>query len=196
MGINLKNFGWDEVEASEGGFVKLPVGGYVCKIVNAVTEPLKGKGLRLTADVDIAEGEFANYFSQNKLKDGRWSFNAQFMRYVVGADRKVTPAFKGFMKRLEKENPNFRFNESDFDAQQFINLICGFTFGEREYLDKDGNLRTSVTIRYPESVDKIRVGDFKIPPIEKLPPDKRPAEKTSDEDFGDVELVSDDQMPF
>lgn len=195
MGINLRNYGWDKVKAQEpGGFEKLPAGGYVCKIYDARCEAVKEKGYRLTCDIDIAEGEYAGYFAKRNSTERGWDFNAQFKRYVIGADRFITPAFKGFTQLLEKENANFHFDIDNFEPQKLRDLLVGFTFGEKEYLDKNENIRTSTVIRYPESIQKIREGKFKIPPIEKLPEDKRPPEVTADEFAGAP--IPDDDLPF
>ena len=195
MGINLRNYGWDKVKASEpGNFAKLPAGGYVCKIYDARCDTVKGKGYRLACDIDIAEGEHAGFFAKRNSTERGWDFNAQFKRYVVGADRLITPSFKGFVNLLEKENPNFHFDIDNFEPQKLRDLVIGFTFGEREYLDKKNNVRLSTTIRYPESVEKIRSGDFTIPPVEKLSDDQKTPEVSADEFAGTP--VSSDDIPF
>lgn len=195
MGINLRNYGWDKVEAAEpGNFAKLPAGGYVCKIYDARCDTVKGKGYRLTCDIDIAEGEHAGFFAKRNSTERGWDFNAKFKRYVVGADRLITPSFKGFVNLLEKENPNFHFDVDNFEPQKLRDLVIGFTFGEREYLDKKNNVRLSTTIRYPESVEKIRSGDFTIPPVEKLSDDQKTPEVSADE-FAGTPVKSDD-IPF
>lgn len=199
MGINLRNYGWDKVKASEpGNFAKLPAGGYVCKIYDARCDTVKGKGYRLTCDIDIAEGEHAGFFAKRNSTERGWDFNAQFKRYLIDAATRQPPSNAGNLKKffelLEEANPNFHFDIDNFEPQKLRDLVIGFTFGEREYLDKKNNVRLSTTIRFYESVEKIRSGDFTIPPVEKLSDDQKTPEVSADEFAGTP--VSSDDIPF
>ena len=200
MALSLRNYGWDKVQASDSdGFTPLPAGAYVCKIVNAELKSIKDKGLLLVVSVDICEGAYSLYYSQNKMPSGEWNFNAQFSRYMVkSTDRLVTPAFKGFIKKLEQQNPNFRFNIDDADNMaQFNGLICGFTFAQREYLGKNDEIKLATTLKFPILADDVRKGNFKIPDIDRLPPEKRPSPTKQDEDkFFDGTDVPDSAMPW
>lgn len=207
MGINLKEHGWGKAPATDNKIVaKLPAGGYVCKIFDARLETVEGKGLRLICDVDIDEGDFKGYFSARRKGPFYWDFNAQFVRYVLREDGKTNPAFEGFIKLLEKDNKNFHFDENDFEPDQLRALKCGFTFGEREYLDINKNLRTKVNIRFPESIQNIREGKFKTPPLQKLSAERRADLKAAEaqrelekaKEFFDADAVpvDEDDLPF
>lgn len=193
MGINLKNFGWDNVKASvPGEYYHIPAGAYVCKIYDAHIDTIKDKGLMLTLDVDIAEGEFTDFFVKF-LKNGKWDFNAQFKRYIVKQDRLVTPTFKGLVELLQKQNPNFHFNPENIAPEIFRNLTCGFTFVNREYFGRDGKIYSAPTIKYPCDVEKVRAGKVKIPPDEKIPEEEKT--KVSSAEFEGTP-VNDDDFPF
>lgn len=201
MGINLKDYGWEEVQATvPGEFFHIPAGAYVCKIVDAHFERVKDKGIALIFDIDIAEGEFTNYFVNLKRPDGSWNFNATFKRYVIKVpDRKVTPTFKGFVELLERQNPHFHFNPENIEEKNFCGLVCGFVFINREYFGRDGKIYSAPTVKFPCDVKKVRAGEVKIPPDEKIPEEQRKqattdAEVTAEEFNGTP--VDDTDFPF
>ena len=197
MGLNLIKCNWEGVQASEPGeFTRLPAGAYVCKIYDAHLDGIRGKGLLFTLDVDIVEGDFAGFFEKRNSSERGWDFNARFKRYAVNAEKLVTPQFKGLIQMLEKQNPNFKFDPSNFDPAAFRDLICGFTFGEREYLDKKTDeIKIAVSIRFPVPAEKVRAGEVKTPPLEKLPDHLRPVKQADDSSF-DGSPVDDDDFPF
>ena len=146
----------------------------------------------LTLDVDIAEGEFAGFFVKF-FKDGKWDFNAQFKRYIVKQDRQVTPTFKGLIELLEKQNPNFHFNPESITPEIFRDLICGFTFVNREYFGRDGKIYSAPSIKYPCNVEDVRAGKVKQPPDEKISEEEK-TKKLADDFKGTP--VDDRDFPF
>ncbi len=203
MGINLEDYGWSRVPAVEPGeFISLPAGAYVCKIVDARIDSVKNTGLLLTLDVDVVEGEYAGIFEKRRTDKGR-DFNAQFVRYVIKRTDEgnvVQSQVKGLIKMLEEQNPNFKFNFTNFDEKSLCGLTCGFIFGEREYLTKTNEIKTTVSLKFPVRVADVRSGNFKMPPLQKLPPDKRPPEKHPDKQNDNSKFdgtpVDDNDLPF
>ena len=197
--INFNDYGWNKLQDTEmNEFTPLPPGAYVCRIVSAEFKNIPGKGLMFTANVDICEGEFAGYFSQNKMPSGDWNFNAQFSRYALRDGLGAQQPFRSFTKTLSRQNPQFQFNENEGNnPAQFTNLICGFTFAQREYRGKNDEIKLATTLKFPILADDVRKGNFKIPDIDRLPPEKRPSPTKQDEDdfFGGTD-VKDDKIPF
>lgn len=194
MGINLSNYGWDNVKTSAPKeYYFIPAGAYVCHIVDAHIDPIKDKGLMLTLDIDIAEGDFASFFVKH-IRDGKWDFNAQLKRYIIKKDNPdFQKPFKELVELLQKQNPNFHFNREDVDAKYFRNLTCGFTFANREYFGRDGKIYSAPTIKYPCDVEKVRAGKVKIPPDEKIPEEEKTA--VSSAEFEGTR-VDDSDFPF
>lgn len=187
MAINLREYGYkDQPTEEKKNFEQLPPGGYVCKIFDARCDLIENKGYRLSCDVDIDEGEFKGYFAAKRRGNG-WDFNARFIRYVDGN------GFNKFMRVLEKCNKNFKFDADLFEADDLRALKCGFTFGEKEYRDKLGFLRRTVNIRFPETIDNIRAGKFKVPPLQPLPENQPPPKK---EDDGDNDFLENAKEVF
>lgn len=182
--INLK--GYDEVSESNGGdYQKLPAGGYVCRIIN-VELGERNNRLQIRAAIDIAEGDYTGYFARQGRD--KWSKSAIFTRYVYDeSGRRITSALKSLLANIERSNAGFVLEDlSRFNEQSLVGKLCGFTFGEREY-EYDGKICTTTEVKFPTTVDKIRSGDFKVPPIQPLEAAYPPPSKSND-DFDDIPL--------
>ena len=176
--IDLK--GWNEVSENAGDYRKLPAGGYVCRILRAELHQ-RFERTQLFLFLDIAEGDFAGYFKAQNRET--WSNNALFSRYVYDdSSGKITPAIKSLLVCVEKSNHNFKLDLQNFNTDSLVGKLCGFSFGEREYFYKD-SLRLTTEVRFPVAADKIRSGDFTIPPLKELP--KEPS-RSKDDDFHDM----------
>lgn len=171
MGIKL--LGYNDVKLDS--FVKLPPGGYVCKILDATVaeNPYTGRD-QLLAYVDIAEGPFAGHFKRafddKKTKDGNahWSNNAVLARYITDPNTNyVTKALKAFLEAVAASNADFKIDPNNFELKSLIGKLCGFTFGEREY-ESAGRIFLTTEIRFALPVDRIRAGDFNLPPVKEL----------------------------
>lgn len=167
MSIDFSRLGERPKKPEPKKFEPLPPGAYVCQIVDAriTNDPLKG--CLLSCDIDIVEGEKSFYFHRRLPRTGEWDFNAVFKRYVWKGDGKPKRSFWDFIDRLEKHNPNFKFDKDDFEPEQLRGLRCGFTFGEREYLASDGQIRTVTCVKFDCDLEKVRQGKVKTPEIEK-----------------------------
>ena len=193
MAINLNDYGWEKVEAkTHGEYYHVPPVAYVCKIIDARLENVKDKGLMLALDVDIAEGDYAGYFARFKRGEN-WDFNAQFKRYVMKTDRKITSTFKGLIKSLEKQNASFSCDVDNFDEKSLIGLTCGFTFAEREYFGRDGRIYSAPTIKFPCNADDVRAGKVEVPPADKVSEEKKTAQLSKEFEGAKVD---DDDLPF
>lgn len=176
--INLK--GYDQVSEFGGNLKKPPAGGYVCRILKVTVGSSTYGGDQLALEIDIAEGEFAGYFKDN-MRGDRWNHNGIFSCYIFdNKTGQVSMQLKSLLGAVERSDPSFKVpaDRSRFDENDLVGKICGFTFGEREY-EYDGQVRTTVEVKYPHSADKIRSGDFNVPPVRKLKREDTP--KYSDE---------------
>ena len=137
---------WEEVKESTGG-EKLPSGCYVGKIVSAADY------LRL--EIDIAEGEFAEYFAERGWSGRFWY--ASYKEAALGM-------FKAMFLRIEESNPGWKFDGDEHDAGQFRGKLVGIVLREEEY-EKDGEVKCSQKIGRLVAAQDVRNGSAK--PMEK-----------------------------
>lgn len=158
--------GYDKIQES-GSFKKLPVGGYVVKILNATDVPDK-EYLRLS--FDVAEGPnkgfFAEEYKNNTREDKKWPNAGTFVRSYK---EKALPMMKGFTTAVEKSNKNYTWN---FDESTLKGKLVGLVIGEEEFVNSSGKMRTRTYVNAVRSVDIIREGKFEIPELKKLSADK------------------------
>lgn len=154
--------GYDKIQES-GSFKKLPVGGYVVKILNATDVPDK-EYLRLS--FDIAEGPnkgfFAEEYKNDTREDKKWPNAGTFVRSYK---EKALPMMKGFTTAVEKSNKNYTWN---FDESTLKGKLVGLVIGEEEFVNSSGKMRTRTYVNAVRSVDIIREGKFEIPEIKHL----------------------------
>lgn len=154
--------GYDKIQES-GSFKKLPVGGYVVKILSAIDVPEK-EYLRLS--FDIAEGPNKGFFAEeykNDTREGKkWPNAGTFVRSYK---EKALPMMKGFTTAVEKSNKNYTWN---FDESTLKGKLVGLVIGEEEFVNSSGKMRTRTYVNAVRSVDVIRKGEFEVPELKKL----------------------------
>ena len=201
MGLNLNAMGYNETRAAvPGEYETLAPGGYVCKVVNAELTASKAGNQMLVLYIDIAEGELAGYFTRSfnvvkkynsKLK---WTNLGTYRQLITVTGGKLSPFFKGLLTCIENSN-GCKFNTENFEATDLVGKLCGFIFGEEEYIKSDNSVGTHIAIKHQIGVDDVREGNFKIPELKKLPVKKPPADDLKNIDFGG-EPVDDKDLPF
>ena len=157
---------WENIKENTG-FKKLPVGGYVVKILDAKDVPEKEY---LKISFDIAKGDekgfFAEAYKEDTRQDKKWPNAGSFVRsYKQSAEA----MFKGFANAVEASNKGFKFN---FDEAALKGKLVGVVIGEEEYVNQKGAVRTRTYVNAVRSVETIEKGDFKIPELKKLDPSK------------------------
>lgn len=204
MGINLNAMGYNETRAAvPGNYETLPPGAYVCTIINAEITASKAGNQMLVLHIDIAEGEFSGFFRRSF--DTLRKFNHKltwvnlgiYRQLITIADGKLSPFFKGLLTCIENSN-NCKFNTADFEARDLVGKLCGFVYGEEEYIKQDNSIGTHLAIKYQIGVDDVRSGNFKIPELKKLPVKQPPVEIPPDDkamDFGGTP-IDDKDLPF
>lgn len=159
----FKPNGYDGVEAKSfsGGFVKVPVGAYKMGIVNAVETLSSNKNKMLVLSLDIAEGEFKNFYSKLSQK-----FDSdKLLKYRRVLDDGNGGAYlKGDITIIENCNPGFKFT---FDENTLKGKFVGVMLGEEEYIKKQTN-ETKTSIKPVYLCDIATMGELTPPPLKKL----------------------------
>jgi len=189
--------GYDKAEALTGEYEVLPVGGYICKIVDAVITTAKSGKEMLVIDFDISEGKYAGYYqrkfeenkksNQDPTKEVKWP--GVYRQMLEG--EKAAGYFKGLMTTLAASNQGFDWDKCNWDESKLKGLIFGGLFGREEYEKIDGSTGMSTKLLYVRSVEKIRKGDFEIPKDKLLKKEPNPFAVSNE--FTPVE---DDDLPF
>lgn len=146
---------WDNVQAVRGGNFTPPAGGYIGKIKGVkLTKSKAGKDM-LVFTLDIAEGEFAGYFTKRYERRLETNENAKYpanglYRQVVEGDS--LGRFKGLIMALEESNPKFEWN---WDESKLVGLRVGLVIREKEFYGDDSQLRTTIEITDLRAVEGI-----------------------------------------
>ena len=154
--------GFDKIQETSN-FHRLPIGAYVCKIMNVEDVPEKEY---LKIYFDVAEGDKKGYFSAqyktDTREDKRWPNAGSFIRSYKEA---ALSMFKGFTNALEKSNKNYTwdFNEKGLVGKQICLII-----GDEEYLNQKGQKRVRNYVQAVRSVEAFKNGDFTLPEMKKL----------------------------
>jgi len=164
--------GYDECEAFIGGNggAKLEPGGYICRIRGAMEETSQNGYLMLVVAFDIAEGENAGFYDaihREKIKSNltaKWP--GLYRQGIENKDGTCSQYFKGMISAIEKSNPGYEF---DWNEKTLTGKLFGGVFGEEEWIDQQGQVRTTTKLRWIRSVQAIRDGDFEVPAVKKLP---------------------------
>ena len=167
----MKGLGLDyqRAEASTGSdFVRLPAGGYVCRIISAKDFPNGNENSDkpfLEIVYDIAEGEHAGYYSDDWGKENTWAHSTRWY-YTKNA----LGMFKGNLKAVDESNgTSFETSaQTGIDERRLAGCLVGMIIGEEEYASNDGSTKTRLRVRGVRTVDVIREGRFKHPELKKL----------------------------
>lgn len=201
----MKKFnGYDEAKknAQFSGSEKLPVGAYVCKIMNVrYTEGTNGTSDRIDIQFDIEEGEkkgfFRKQYEANTNDDKKWKGKTSI--YVPNDDGSekdgyTKNAFAKWTDSFEKSNTGYFW---DWDENKLKGKLVGIVFGETGTVI-NGREVTYTEPRFAVPVEKVRNGSA---PSAKFKSrngyGEAPAKPiTGSEDFMDVSAVAGEEIPF
>ncbi|MBR4384185.1 MAG: DUF669 domain-containing protein [Selenomonadaceae bacterium] len=174
---------WNANKAAKPGeFSNLPAGGYVCKIVDAEFTTSKAGNDMLNLNVDIAEGDYTNYFQNFADRFKNWNNNAVYRQLILDSSKNVSSFFKGLLEIIEDSNSNFTaYANGGVDNKALVGKLIGFVFADEEYRKQNGDIATRAVVRTPKTVAEIRDGDFTVPPIKKMDPSKIKPKTNSDD---------------
>jgi len=148
--------GWDLINEA-GEFKTLPPSIQGLKITKIVNNAEKEY---FEVYFDITKGEYANYFKtleSNGVKDP-----SKTIRSYKNA---ALPFFKGFITAITKSNPGF---EWDWNEQKLVGKNVIGVFGEEEFINDAGEVKTTVRIQEFRSLDAYQKGEIKIPAVKKV----------------------------
>ncbi len=187
-----KYSGYDSTEAATGEFEKLEPGGKICKILKVEVEDGKPYGSLMRIYFDIEEsviesekGFYARLYKSMKEKNSAAKWLGMYYETIREDDLRF---FKGMITSIEKSNPPYKWN---WDEKTLKGKCFGGVFGEEEYLDNKGEVRTSVKCMSIRSVDSILEGNFNVPEKKVLPKDEKVEEYKKM-----VEDDTDEDLPF
>ena len=181
----INNF--DKVQASDGGFQRLPVGGYIVGVKAVEDVPAK-EYLRIEFDVCKGENKnwFQNQYDKDTREDKKWPNAGTLIRSYK---ENALPMFKGFTTAVEKSNKNFEWN---WDETKLKGLKVGILVRDKEY-EIDGKHGFSPEIFRFTDINRIREGKFTVPKQKLL---KGSSGTSAAASSGDNSAASDDDYPF
>lgn len=165
---------YSDAEArGDGGFERLPAGGYVCRII-AVEDVTANEYLSVV--YDIAEGEHKGFYSDEWGKDHPFAH-----RFFMSYKESALGMLKGRLKAIDESNGTEFVKEAvaGLKEQQLVGKLVGLVIGYEEYNSDRGDTRTRTYVKSVLSVDKIMSGDFKVPELKKLDAAAAPAIPTN-----------------
>lgn len=140
-----------------GSYKRIKPGGYICRI-QKVTDVFDKEYLKI--EFDIADGEFKGYYRDLYNRFGNWTGN-----YCQSYGNNSLPFFKALITAIEKSNNGYKF---DFNEHTLAGKYVGFVFGEEEYINPSGEVKTRVKPTLARSVEAIRNKDFSVPELKRL----------------------------
>lgn len=144
---------------------RLPVGGYVLKILNVEFQNNSWGDVTLLS-FDIAEGEQKDFFAANYRaqtgEDKKWKGTYRLRVPKddgTEQDQWTMRRFKTVLTAFEESNPGYHWN---WDEQTLKGKLIGALFNNKEY-EFNGRHGFFTNCHSLVTVDKIRSGKFEIP---------------------------------
>lgn len=145
---------------------RIPVGGYVVKILNAEEVTFKNGGRGLKLSFDVVDGDYKDFFKKNyeqqRQEDRKWKGNIMlFVPKEDGSemDEWTANKFKTNMSAIEESNSGYHW---DWNEQGLKGKVVGAVFRNKEYED-NGSTRFFSECCQLKTVEAIREGKYKIP---------------------------------
>lgn len=186
---------------------RLPIGGYVLKIMDA-RELTYSWGSVLKIDFDIAEGEQKGFYQKDydsqTQEDKKWkgSFRLNIPKDDGSENDAWTKSkFKTVIEDvIEASNSGYKW---DWDEAKLKGKTIGGIFNNKEWeMDGDTGYKSGffTNCKTLIAVEKIRKNDFTIPGDDLIPDNKRvakkPTESTSGDGFMNIPAGLDEELPF
>jgi len=152
------------IPINTGEFTQVPPGGYIMRIVNVEIKKTKTGKEMMVLNLDIAEGEYANYFTDRFLEDSKNNPVSNWKcRYYQLTSGSSVGFFKGMIKSIEKSNDGYLF---DFDESKLTWKLVGGLLQKEKYIDLNGAARVEKTTTKCvalRAVQTIKDGKFTLP---------------------------------
>lgn len=172
---------YDGAEAKQfTGFNSPSPGAYIFIIAGAFEIMSKSQSPMLVLDLDIAHGEFKGHYEQMS-EDLKKNCYLKHRRLLT---EEQSEYLKGDIKAIEESNNGFHFN---FDESKLSGKYVGGMLREEEYMNNNGEIKTTIKLAYLCSIDKVKKNLLKPMPIKKL---------ASGQQHATVLGNQDDNLPF
>lgn len=161
----IKPKDWEETKESEVvEGTRLEKGIYPVQIKEVIDHPDKYY-LEIRFDI-VKDKTYAGFFQQQNDNFGQWP-NAGI--YRASYKETATKFFKAFITSVQKSNQGYvwNWNEQSLKGKYFVAVM-----GEEEYKDQNGEVKISVKIREPRSIEAWQNGEIKMPELKKLREEK------------------------
>ena len=165
----MRDFGYNRNNAYQE-FKTIPKGAYVLKI-QAVqyVEGKDGKSDLLRLKVDVAEGEYKDYykndFENNTNEDKKWRGVVEIWCPKNDGTEKdgwTKKTFDTNFAAIEDSNPGFRFNGTD--EKTLVGKLVGGVIYREDYMGKDGKVKTAYKFnKRLITVDAAKNGTYREP---------------------------------
>lgn len=177
----------------------LAPGGYET-VIKSSTLKENSIGQYIEMDIDIAEGAYKGFYSDDynrQTEEKKWR-GKYFLSVPIDEDSSPINSyakrrFKTFTDALEGSNLGYKF---DWDEAKFKGLHIGGLFNKREYKKKDGTIGHTVGMVQVTTVDKIRTGDYTLPPERTVKNDGQTQGNTDEPEFVSVPDDKMKDLPF
>lgn len=185
---------WADVKAPTE-FNKLPMGGYLCRIMKAEVTQTRSGDEMLVVNFDITDGEYKDYYANEyrsqQSEDKRWK---GVIRYFLpkedGSEKDAwtKSRFKAFTDALEESNSGYIW---EWKEESLKGKKIGMVTRNEEW---DYNGKTGFTVRPYNFVttDKIVKGTYKLPKDKYLNGSAPTAQKPAETE----DLLLDSDLPF
>lgn len=193
----IKPNGFEETR-EYGEYTPLALGGHKLTIMQ-VEECVTSMGneyLKVSFDTsrdDIQPNYYSNAYKNDTREQKKWSGVTTV--FPTDKDGKTSRAFKTFCTSIEHSNAGFKIVWGEKFCEALKGKAVGGVFGEEEYLDAQGEVKTAIKLFWFCGIDK--AADANIP-------NKRTVEKEdvpvynpySSATSSNFEAVGDDDLPF
>lgn len=174
--------------------IRIPAGGYVCKILKAEVENTKwGDKLKIT--FDVAEGEYKGYFRKDwdTAQPDRQKWRGILRINIPNAADKYFDSnrniFNGFAWNLENSNPGYSFTG---DESKLVGKLVGIIIRDKQYRLDDGTEGFWSEPYSTRTVDCVWEGKYKMPAQKMLKGDAYEPASAAPTPV----VTSDDELPF
>lgn len=146
---------YDNVTAP-GEFTPIELGGHKLKImqVEELTNRAGKPMIKISFDT-APDDKQPNYYSTQYKNDTReqkkWS-GVSWLN-VLDHEGNTSKSFKGFCTSVEESNPGFSMVWGDGFSNALKSKLIGGVFGEEEYLNDNGDVKTARKLRFWRSVE-------------------------------------------
>ena len=195
----IKPNGFEETREF-GEYTPLELGGHKLTImkVEECTASTGSQYIKVSFDTakdDIQPNYFSNQYKQDTRTEKKWSGVTTV--FPTDKDGKTSRAFKTFCTSVEKSNAGFKMVWGDKFCDALKGKFIGGVFGEEEYEDSYGEVKTARKLFWFRSVEGVMDAD--VPQKRTLAKDDKETTTPQYNPYANVsfeQITDDDDLPF